>query len=207
MTAIDVPKVRVRPSGWWFLLVPLLIVAGATQSVRTGFDQFSDIGDRFTRLGLDGAGTVELRAGDTASIWMLYEAGTDTRAMSKDATVTVSGPDGSSVDVDRASARSTFEAGDLGGIRCCDFDAKTAGEYTIRAERSSGASDVAVGDFDFGSAIAKTIAPGLIGLLAGIALLVTLLVLRSRSKRQQARPRHELATPTNQPASGPVTYR
>ena len=214
MTAINVPTLRVRPSGWWFLLVPLLMIGGTALSVKTGFDEFGDIADHFTRLGLDGTGTVDLRAGDTASIWMLYEHGTNTRNMSKDARITVTGPDGTSVPVDVASARSTFEAGDLGGIRCCDFDATTTGEYEISAQRSSGASDVAVGDFEFGSAIAKTLAPGLIGIFAGIATLILLLVLRSRSKGRISKLRQQQAqvgvpATAQQPSApqGPISYQ
>jgi hypothetical protein len=200
----------VRPSGWWFLLVPLLMIGGAAQSVATGFDQFRDIDEHFSRLGLDGDGTVELRAGDTASIWMLYTSGTDTRNMSKDANVTVIGPDGANVQVDRASARSTFEAGDLGGIRCCDFDAPTDGTYTIHADRSSGASDVAVGNFEFGTAIARTLAPGLVGTVAGIATLILLLVLRSRSKGRISQLRQQQAqvgVPTTAQSHGPISYQ
>jgi hypothetical protein len=204
---------RVRPSGWWFLLMPLVIIAGTVQSVATGFDQFGDIGDHFHRIGPDGTGTVELSAGDTASIWMLYEHGTDTRSMSKDGNVTVTGPDGASVEVDRASARSTFEVGDLGGIRCCDFDATVTGVYTVHAQRSSGASDVAVGNFEFARAIAATLAPGLIGVFAGVGMLVLLLVMRARSKASIRREAQQLQVspgvqaPSVPPAStGPITF-
>jgi hypothetical protein len=184
MTAIDVQQPRVRPSRWWYLLVPLAIVLGVAGSIRAGIDEFGHIDERFQRAKHNGIVSIDLRQGEDASIWMLYEDGTPTDQMSNDGgAITVLGPHATTVEVDRPGARTTFSFGSLGGIRAGDFEAPEDGTYQVFAKPSRGATDVAVGNFDVGGAVMRTVRPGLLGMLAAIVLVIALIVMRGRAKR------------------------
>ena len=218
MSAIDVPSERVRPSGWWYALVPIIGVVGIVYAILAGIDEFSDIEDRFTRLGSDGKSSIELREGEHASVWLISESAGSGALDMRGADVRVTGPGGEPIEFEQATARSTFDFGNLGGVRVGDFEAASGGEYKVAAtaRSMSGPADVAVGNFDVGSAVLHTFRPALIGFLASIGLLVLLLVLRGASKRRarnqpqydplQAPASSTPAAPTTSSSQGPISF-
>jgi hypothetical protein len=188
MSAIDVSTPRVRPSGWWFVLVPIIILVGVGFSIHNGIDEFGHLGDRFTKLGSDRQATIELREGEHASVWSISENGRAADTLRTDVAINVVDPDGEHVDFDKSFGTTTFDIGSSTGIKLGDFEATTPGTYAIGALLTTDdpSFDAAVGNLDVGSAVLRTITPAIVGTLAAIALLVLLLVLRGRSKRRIA---------------------
>lgn len=208
MSAIDVPSQKVRPSAWWYALVPIIGIAGIVFAILAGIEEFSGIEERFTRLGSDGTGTIELRKGEHASVWLLSENGSGSAALGlRSSTVEVTGPGGSPIEFEPATARSTFDFGNLGGVRIGDFEATSEGDYRVAATAGSmsGSSDVAVGNLDVGAAVVRTFRPAITGFLASTGLLILLLVMRGRSKRRIARAREQGAV-LQGPAQGPISF-
>ena len=188
------PQGRVRPSAWWYALVPIIFLAGIGFGVAGAIDEGRAIADSVSTLGADGRGTVELDAGDTATVMAYWEDGRSTESIERPpATVTITDPDGDAIAFDPAgSGESTFSFDSKSGIDLGTFDADVAGTHEVRVEfgqavpgTSTGTPLAAVGRLDWGSIAGRVGRPIGLGALASVGLLILLIVLRGASKRRR----------------------
>lgn len=213
MNTLPATRTRVRPSGWWFVLVPLLLVAGIALGVQRGIDEARTIADSFERLGSDGVGQIDLVAGDEATVWAIWDDGRGTDTLARpDARVTITAPGGATVPFDaRSGAKTTFSIGSLAGIDLGTFDAPVDGSYEVRAANDQpdlgvATPELAVGQVDLSGAVGSVFAPIGWGAAAALGLLVLLLVLRARSKRRiRAIPQPALGIPGEPPVAVPTS--
>jgi len=203
---------RVRPAGWWYLFVPLLFLAGIGVGVVTAVDEGRGVIDSFSTLGSDGVGTVQLEAGDEATVFALWDDGRGTDALERPvSTVVVTGPGGEAVTFDEA-ARSTTSTYSYEGASAIDlgtFEAPVTGTYRVRVTfqvgpEAVGAPNAAVGRLDWSGIVGRVLRPVSIGFAASIALLVLLIVTRGMSKRR-LRATNVIAAPPLQGHDGPAS--
>ncbi len=203
---------RVRPSGWWYVLVPILVFAGLGVGIVGGIDEGRAVADSFASLGADGRGTTDLEAGDEATVMAFWNDGRSTDGIDRPpATVVVSGPHGDPVEFDQAgSGEMTFSFDSRSGIDLGTFTAGEAGEYgvSVTFDTPSGAVGTplaAVGRLDFGSIIRRVVRPIGLGVAAAVGVWILLLVLRGSSKRRaRSEPQVRAASPQSpSSSSGP----
>ena len=183
------PRVRVRPSGWWYVLVPILWFAGLGFGILSVVERGIDAADSFREIRPGGSATVVLDAGDSANVYAVWQDGRDSESLTRPAaTVTVQGPDGADVAFRSPNGRTTFDFGDESGIELGSFEADAGGAYEVRADfpdaDPSQPAYAAVGELDLSSIAAGVLRPIGLGTLAATALWILLLVLRGRSKRR-----------------------
>lgn len=230
MSAIQIPSMRVRPSAWWYLLIPLVLLAGAAAAITAGIDEAREIRDSFHTLGNDGRGTIELEAGDEPTVWAVWNDGRSTDSMTRPpANVQITGPGGQAVPFRArgSTGTTTWSFGSDAGVDLGTFSAPETGSYEVHVmydiatpDGSIGAVGVpaaAVGQLDLSASAWRVARPVLLATAAAVGILVLLLVLRGRSKRrvrqlqagsaldvpsQQAPP----APPTPSSSSGPISF-
>lgn len=216
MPAIRTGADRVRPSGWWFLLIPMVLLAGLGAGLVSGIDEFRRITSSFRPLGVDGTGTVRLRQGDVATVWAVWEDGRSGDAVSRPpARVQVAGPAGAAIPFEPARGGwTTWSFGSSAGIDLGTFTAPADGDYQVRVTFGSGAGTVpapvaAVGQLDLSASVSRVLRPIGLSLAAALAVLVVLLALRGRSRggaaHRGAGPAVERDAPPP-PSSGPITF-
>lgn len=205
----SLPATRIRPSRWWYLLVPLIFLAGAAAGIVSAIDEGRSVLDSFSTLGADGNGTVELDSGNEATVLALWDDGRATSTLERPAaTVVISDPTGDPVRFDPAlSGRTTFSYEGTSAIDLGSFEARSDGPYRVQVtfQDASGtgiaAPNAAVGRLDWASVVARVLRPMGIGLGVSFALLVTLIVLRSSSKR-----RARTASRSAHQSQGPISF-
>lgn len=227
MSAIDVPGQRVRPSAWWYLLVPILLMAAVAFGIAAGIDEGRRIADSFRTLGADGTGSIPLEAGEEPTVWAVWQDGRSSDAISRPpAQVEVTGPRGQDIDFQPGGSETTWSIGSEAGVDLGTFVAPVEGTYTVHvryeAPGAGGAAAVAgpvptaaVGTVDVSGSLGRVLRTVGVWALAALALWVVLLALRGRSKRRARRlaagnplDSHGGA-PTSTPSatsSGPITF-
>lgn len=218
MSAIDVPSQRVRPSGWWYVLVPLLMVAGLAVAVDRGIDEVRAIAASFEPLGDDGAASIVLDAGDEPTVWAIWDDGRSSDSIARPpARVTITGPDAQAVPFDARTGASetTFSFGSESGVDLGTFTAPRDGTYRVEVTYQAPATDggapnsgaipsAAVGQLDLSATIGRVVRPIVLGMLAAIVLWIMLLVLRGRAKRRIRRAASGDAFGGATPPAGPT---
>lgn len=203
---------RVRPSGWWYALVPIIFLAGIGFAVASTISWGIDIAESYELVGPDGTASIQLDAGDEATVFAVWEDGRSTDSLSRpSATVRVTAPAGGDVEFDRGSdGSSTFSVDGTSGIDVGSFTAPSSGSYDVDvtfAPTSGTAPQAAVGEFSFSGLAERVLRPIGIGAALAIALLVMLLVARGRSKRRRRQsPQFQGPTPNTggtNPSNGP----
>jgi hypothetical protein len=92
------PKGRVRPSAWWYALVPIIFLVGVGFGVAGGIDEGRQVVDSFSKLGADGAGSIDMEADQKATVMAIWDDGRSTDGIARPpANVTVIGPGGAPV--------------------------------------------------------------------------------------------------------------
>lgn len=195
MSTIQSQVQRIRPSAWWYLLVPVLLVSGVAFGIANGVDEGRRIADSFHGLGDDGSGTVELEAGDSPTVWAVWDDGRSSESVTRPpATVRITGPGGTPVafDAREGSSETTWSVGSEAGVDLGTFTAPSAGRYDVAVTYEAGGvtgpvPTAAIGEVDLSGAVGSVVRPILQSLAAAIALTVILIVLRGRSKRRSTR--------------------
>lgn len=201
--------------------MPILLLVGIGYGVAAAIDEGRAVADSFSSLGRDGRGTVELEAGDTATVMAFWEDGRSTESITRPvAVVEITGPDGDDIAFDPAhNGRQTFSFNSKSGIDLGTFEAASSGAHEVRVafvDPTVGSADpdrspvepiAAVGRLDWRSIVGSVLRPIGLGAAAAIALWISLLVLRGTSKRRRREsPQFQGATPqtggTN-PSTGP----
>ena len=202
------PTGPIRPSGWWYLLVPVLLLAGVAAGVATALDEGRAVFNSFSTLGADGAGSVELESGDEATVFALWSDGRATSTLERpEAAVAIIDPAGETVRFDPAGpSRSTYAHDGVSAIDLGSFEAHSDGSFDVQvtfadgALTGSAAPNAAVGRLDWASIVGRVLRPVALGAAASFGLLLALLVLRRSSKR---RLRRAAVAPASQ---GPISF-
>src|SRR5215471_5847542 len=160
---------QVRPSKLWFLLAGgvalAAIVLGFVVIGVAGVNYVDEI-DHLHRIEAPGSGQVELSRAGGYSIYYELPApafGRDDPPVLRPS-VTVTGPDGQNVPIQRYHATVTYDHNDRSGIGVYTFHADKPGSYTI-ATSSAGLESGA------GLAVGHSVGRGLVGaIVAGVLL-------------------------------------
>jgi hypothetical protein len=183
-----------RPSGWWFLLVPVVVFVGVGFAVQHGIEEVRGVRQRFDSAGADGQGSIYLYAGSDASVWRIEHSG-DSNSISKVASrAQVTGPDGESIEYRPARGRTTFQFNDMVGLRLGAFTAPRDGTYRYDIDTVPPVAHLAVGDLSFSDVVRRTLRPVVWSASGALALLVLLVVLRRRKP------------PAAPDVQGPITF-
>lgn len=211
MTAVSQtsPRHRTRPHWAWFLLCPLIVVAGIVLGVRAGIDEARHVKDSFHLLGDGGVGTVHLDAGDEPTVYAVWPDGRSTDGLQRPpATVSVVGPGDDPVDVHVAGGnKTTFSFGNKAGINLASFRAPRDGRYAI-AVHYTGTPDAVpptagIAELHLGHSFRRVLRPIGLSVIAALALMFLLFFLRS----QDGRRRKKSAATVDRPASaGPISF-
>ena len=225
MTTIATSAPRVRPSGWWYLLCPIILVAGIVLAVQQGLSDIARARDSFVKLGTDGTVTLQLESGQKRTVWAVFsDVGSTENLARPTSKVTISGPSGS-VDFDAVSGSSkeTWSGGSDTGLTLGSFTAPDDGAYDVvvsyplqdamaTAEAlapgvtetaGSLGPQAAVGDLQIMASIGRAARFLVLGFVGSLVVLIVLIVLRSRSKRR-ARTAQHAASGLGVPGSAPT---
>ncbi|MFE3195997.1 hypothetical protein ACFXHA_43845 [Nocardia sp. NPDC059240] len=167
------------------MLVIVVGFAGAIGVGVSGFMRMAHAVDGFQRFEMPCSANVNLEAGHDYTVYFEYAGASSddvpgsTRGRLKD-------PSGQVVTWKPYSSTETYQFGTREGRAEYSFRATQSGTYHLETEGDPGET-LAIGD-GLGSSIATTLLiaalVGLGGLLVGIAIIVTAVVLRSRTRRQ-----------------------
>ncbi len=207
------PQGRVRPSGWWYVLVPIIFFAGVGFAIAGAISWGIDIAESYELVGADGKASIQLDAGDDGTVFAVWDDGRSTDNITRPpATVTVTGPDGEDVAFNRDDGgSSTFTVNDQSGIDVGSFTAPTTGSYDVEIAfdptTSGTPPQAALGEFSFAGLGERIVRPIGIGFAASLALFVALLLLRGAAKRRmRSSPQFQGPTPVTggtNPSNGP----
>jgi hypothetical protein len=185
---------KVRPSGWWIVLSVVLFVlalGGCSTLVAVGAVRAFDVDTLLSR-----EGTIGLEAGD----YTVYLS-------DPNATVTITAPDGSQVDLDDYDGDTTVTSNDVEYEATYTFHAPVDGRYSVIRD---GEGSVAIGE-GIGrqlGLIGGGLAIGFIGAIAAFVIFIITLVKRSTSRnhiraRQYAAAGWPNAAPGDRPPPPP----
>ncbi|NUS44140.1 MAG: hypothetical protein HOQ24_10685 [Mycobacteriaceae bacterium] len=179
------PPARVTPPGWWFGVGALLIVIGIVGGIGLGVATFAGLSskvDDFQRVPVPGAGAVRLETGS----YTVYLEG----ATGSSGKLLITDPDGARVTLTRYTSEITYSFNKHSGEAKFSFEAPKSGEYKVETAGEPGAT-VAIGHGLGGGIVGGVLGAlgvGLVGLFAGLAVLITVGVKRGRSRRALAGP-------------------
>lgn len=179
----------IRPSAGWFGLAGLVagigIVVAIVLWVRTVTGYLDKIDD-FQRIDIPGEGTVTLEETGGYTIYHEYPGADDDFFGPDIASITVTAPDGSGVDLRDYSSTVTYSGSGHDGIALFSFTADEAGAYAVSVDGDGG--ELAVGR-GLGGGIVGGIVGGLVvgfvGVVAGIVIAVVVGVQRGRNRRRR----------------------
>lgn len=216
MATLEERAARVRPSGWWYVLVPLLAVLGIVGGVLAAVEEGREVAESFRLLGEDRRGSIDLEAGDEATVWAVWQDGRDDPERPA-AAVLVRGPAGEPVAFrPRTNGETTFSFGHESGVDLGTFVARDAGRHELAVTWQDGAVRGAapaagVGVLDLSGLVDRVVRPIWLGVLAATVLFVVLMVLRGRAKRRigarAAGHALESSTPVRPAAGAPPDQR
>ncbi|MCW2928803.1 MAG: hypothetical protein JWM86_2771 [Thermoleophilia bacterium] len=191
MATTSTPPAKARPSGWWYALAPVILMAGVVLAIQAGFEEVGAVTDSFQRLGPDGTAAISADGGDRVSVWAVYASSSGADAAPRPAaTVRVTGDDGPvPVRTAGSGSRTTYELGSESGIEVASFVPPTDGRYvvTVAIDTPTGAVAVptaAVGALDIVGGITRVLRPVGLSILAMFGWIALLMVLRGMSRRR-----------------------
>ncbi|WP_280369794.1 hypothetical protein [Nocardia wallacei] len=181
---------RVTPSGRWYALAALLVVAGIAGAVvvaLVGFVHMSDRVDGFQRVQVPGS--ADVRIAETGGYTVYFEyPNASSRVFRGNVNVQLLGPDGASVPLADYSSALTYGFGGHEGRAGFSFDAARPGTYHVVTQGDSGVT-AAIGR-GIGTSLASTIilalGIGAAGVVLGVVVLIVVAVKRGSSKRRIA---------------------
>lgn len=176
-----------RPAGrrglWIAIALMVLgVVLGVLLVVR-GVMSISGIVEDYQRVPADGGGTVQLDETGDYRVFQEFPGANSELTASPAPQVTVTGPDGAEIPVERSSTSENYGVGGRDGRLLGTIEAAAPGEYQVVADGE--------GDLAFGQsgplAPVVTILGGVFGggllFLAGVVLLIISLVRRASSRK------------------------
>jgi hypothetical protein len=207
MSTVEQPRPRARPSGWWYLLVPLVFLAGLGIAVDRAVGEIRSIHDPVGKVDPSGRGTIRLDAGRTAQIWRVDRSGLDSTDSLQQvpSTATIDGPGSCDATYRESHARMTFRINRSAGIKLGEFTAPVTGTYRFDVDTTPPVPLI-VTNLDLLGALARVAGPAWFGTLTAIALFVALFVLRWRSKRVARRAPAGMPPPQPPQSQGPITF-
>ena len=181
-----------KPSGWWYLLIPLILAIGgviASTVAAVGFiSALSKIADY-----------QEVKPGETATLqiaspgeyWVFANTTTDTGGRVVDRPeVTITDPNGDPVRIKSSSGDVNYSDGSTNAVAFGQFEAERSGRYevSVSGDRSTQVEGVLIGKNPLGGLAGPIVAAVIIGVVTLALALLTLIVLsvrRGRAKRAQ----------------------
>jgi hypothetical protein len=183
---------KIRPSGFWYLLPFVLVIAGgvaAIVSIVNGVSAYSDTIEDFARVEVGQTGTIEIDG--TGGYTVFYEPGVaDESSLDEndpEPTLEMTGPGGEPVALENYSSFGTYSSSGYVGFAIQTFDVDEPGRYELTAGGQVLGGNVAVGRSPFRkitTGILLGLAYGFGGFLVALVILIILMVSRGRSKRR-----------------------
>lgn len=185
-----VPPPQLRPSGWWYLVGGLVILislfGGGALAIGSAVWQVLDI-DGYDRTSVPGETSVWIDETDTYTVYFEYEGASDNAGGFMAATVSVIGPDGRGVPVEKYTENETYMIGSREGRAEYTFEATRIGFYRVTGMgRAPATLAVAQGDPRGDKFIWFVVGVfGAIGgTVVGIVILIVVAVRRRSNKRK-----------------------
>ncbi|WP_280373951.1 hypothetical protein [Nocardia wallacei] len=179
---------RVIPSGRWYALGALLVVAGIAGAVvvaLVGFVRMSDRVDGFQRVPVPGSADVQITETGGYTVYFEYP-NASSRVFQGNVNVRLLGPDGTSVPLEDYSSALTYGLGGHEGRAGFSFDAARPGTYHLVTQGDSGVT-AAIGR-GIGGSLASTIllalGIGAAGVVLGLVVFIVVAVKRGAAKRR-----------------------
>jgi hypothetical protein len=182
----------VKPSGWWYLLVPLILAVGgviASTVAAVGFiSALSNIADY-----------QEVKPGETATLqiaspgdyWVFANTTTDTGGRVVDRPeVTITDPNGNPVRITSSSGDVSYSDGSTNAVAFGQFEAERSGRYevAVSGDRSTQVEGVLIGKNPLDGLTGPIVVALIIGVVTIALALLTFIILavrRGRAKRAQ----------------------
>ena len=183
---------KVRPSGFWYLLPFLLVVAGgvaAIISIVNGVSAYSDTIEEFARVDVGEQGTIQIDG--TGGYTVFYEPGvSDESSLDENGPeppLEMTDPSGQPVTFEDYESFGTYGSSGYVGFAISTFDVSEPGNYELKVGGQPLGGTVAVGRSPF-EKITNGVLLGLVfgfgGFLLALVVLIVLMVARGRSKRR-----------------------
>ena len=183
---------KVRPSGFWYLLPFVLVVAGgvaAIISIVNGVSAYSDTIEEFARVDVGEQGTIEIDG--TGGYTVFYEPGvSDESSLDEndpEPPLEMTDPSGQPVTFEDYESFGTYGSSGYVGFAIRTFDVSEPGNYELKVGGQPLGGTVAVGRSPF-EKITNGVLLGLVfgfgGFLLALVILIVLMVARGRSKRR-----------------------
>lgn len=181
---------RVGPSGRWYALGALLVVAGIAGAVAVaviGFAHMSDKVDGFQRVPVPGSADVRITETGGYTVYFEYP-NASSRMFQGNVNVRLLGPDGASVPLEDYSSALTYGFGGHEGRAGFSFDAARPGTYHVVTQGDSGVT-AAIGrgiGTSLASSIFLALGVGAMGVVLGLVTVIVVAVKRGSSRRRIA---------------------
>ncbi|MFF0614134.1 hypothetical protein ACFYUD_36270 [Nocardia tengchongensis] len=179
---------RVRPSAWWIAVGVLVVVMGVVGAVVTGVVGFSRIAgtvDQFQRIAIPGSGDIDLESGRDYTAYLEY-SGAGESDTPEEVKVRIIDPAGEVVSTRDFDGAETYSLGGHEGRAAFSFHTTQGGTYHVLTQGGPGLTLAVGGSLDARviGTVLIAVALGIGGLFLGIAVVVTVIVLRDRSRRR-----------------------
>jgi hypothetical protein len=182
----------VRPSGFWYLVPVVLLLAGGVAAILgivSGFRAYSDTIEGFARVPVGSSGTIEIDG--TGGYTVFYEPGgmseeSELERGTFEPTVQLSTSDGAPVELRDYASWSTYSASGYVGFAMRTFRVEQPGRYELTTTEGAEGT-IAVGRSPFsklGTGVLRGLALGTAGFLVAVVVWIVLLVTRGRAKRR-----------------------
>ena len=177
------------PSAIGYVTAVLLAIAGIVAGIAlivSGIRSYIDKVEGFQRVPVPGTGEIDLRDDGGYSIYF-ERPGLEDEDPLPSLTVSVTGPDGRELDLDRYGTDVSYDVSRFDGRGLFTFRADQPGLYVVRTDGSDG--EVAVGrgiGARFAGAVVAGVGTLLLAPVLGALLALVTFLRRSKAKRAQA---------------------
>lgn len=186
-----IDKRLIRPPAWWFAVAGLIALVGVIVAVVVfvrGMVAYTDRIDDLDRTRVPGTLSVELTETGGYSIYHEYRDAYDGYGFVDEPDVTVTGPSGDPITLDRYDSTVTYTSGSYEGEGLHTFQVDEPGTYEFVASGGEASSRIAVGrgiGVGLVTTIVASLAIGLVAVVGATVLAIVVGVRRGRSRRAQ----------------------